>query len=100
MRGVHYFLVALGIAGANAAAIGSSKEKVCVPKSSSKPSSVRPSPSAPPCVNSPTDRQCWGIYDINTDYNNVVPDTGNTAEVISPSFFLAYPVSTGSLWKM
>lgn len=35
------------------------------------------------CVNSATDRTCWGDYDINTDYYNVVPNTGNTVEVNS-----------------
>lgn len=33
------------------------------------------------CVNSPENRQCWGEFDINTDYNVVVPDTGTTVEV-------------------
>jgi len=38
------------------------------------------------CVNSPTNRQCWGEYNINTDYYQVTPDTGVTAEVSSHCF--------------
>lgn len=38
------------------------------------------------CVNGPQDRQCWGEFDINTDYNKVVPDTGTTVEVNQPLF--------------
>jgi hypothetical protein len=34
-----------------------------------------------PCVNSPQNRQCWGEFDINTDYYEVTPDTGRTVEV-------------------
>jgi hypothetical protein len=50
------------------------------------PSSTRSYPSARPsstgyCVNSPSNRQCWGQYNINTDYNQVIPDTGVTQEV-------------------
>lgn len=33
------------------------------------------------CVNSATDRSCWGDYDTSTDYYNEVPDTGVTVEV-------------------
>ena len=66
------------------------------PASSRNPHSIRPSSSAPlsstkpissahpshsACVNSPTDRQCWGKYDINTDYYQNTPDTGVTREV-------------------
>lgn len=32
------------------------------------------------CVNSATDRTCWGDYDITTDYATTVPDTGVTRE--------------------
>jgi hypothetical protein len=32
------------------------------------------------CVNSASDRSCWGDYDLSTDYYNVVPDTGVTRE--------------------
>ncbi|KAI5851628.1 Cupredoxin [Morchella snyderi] len=32
------------------------------------------------CVNSATDRSCWGDYDTSTDYYNEVPDTGVTVE--------------------
>jgi hypothetical protein len=43
-----------------------------------------PSPSQPShtqCINSPTDRQCWGEFDINTNYYEITPDTGRTVEV-------------------
>lgn len=53
-------------------------------KSSHAPSSHAASMSARPsgyCENTPTDRQCWGEYDINTDYNNFTPDTGRTVTV-------------------
>lgn len=33
------------------------------------------------CENTPTSRSCWGNYNIDTDYYNVVPDTGVTREV-------------------
>lgn len=33
------------------------------------------------CAHGPTSRQCWGNYDINTDYATVTPDTGVTREV-------------------
>jgi hypothetical protein len=33
------------------------------------------------CVNSPENRQCWGEFDINTDYYAITPDTGRTVEV-------------------
>ncbi|KAL3465712.1 Cupredoxin [Aspergillus heterothallicus] len=29
-----------------------------------------------PCENTPTTRNCWGQYNLNTDYYNVVPDKG------------------------
>ena len=32
-------------------------------------------------LNSPDNRQQWGDYDINTDYNFIVPDTGVIREV-------------------
>lgn len=35
------------------------------------------------CVNSPNDRQCWGEYNIDTNYYETTPDTGETREVIS-----------------
>lgn len=40
-----------------------------------------PDTSSQECVNSPTNRQCWGMYDISTDYYSVTPDTGHTVEV-------------------
>ncbi|KAH7041161.1 multicopper oxidase-domain-containing protein [Microdochium trichocladiopsis] len=33
-----------------------------------------------PCENSPTSRQCWGQHSINTDWYEVVPETGATRE--------------------
>lgn len=32
------------------------------------------------CENSPTSRSCWGQYNIDTNYYDVVPDTGVTRE--------------------
>ncbi|KAF1813390.1 hypothetical protein P152DRAFT_395179 [Eremomyces bilateralis CBS 781.70] len=32
------------------------------------------------CENSPTSRECWGQYSIDTDYYTVFPDTGVTRE--------------------
>jgi len=46
--------------------------------------STQPSSSA--CSNGPEDRQCWGEFDINTNYYDVTPDTGNTVEVITLLF--------------
>lgn len=34
-------------------------------------------------LNTPQNRQCWGDYDIHTDYYEVTPDTGRTVEVFS-----------------
>jgi hypothetical protein len=33
------------------------------------------------CENTATSRSCWGDYNIDTDYYDVVPDTGVTREV-------------------
>lgn len=33
------------------------------------------------CENTATSRSCWGEYDVNTDYYDVIPDTGVTREV-------------------
>ena len=33
------------------------------------------------CQNTPTSRNCWGQYDIDTNYYTTFPDTGNTVEV-------------------
>ena len=42
--------------------------------------------SAQDCVNDATNRQCWngpwGNFDINTDYYQNTPDTGEIVEVI------------------
>ncbi|KAK3314568.1 Cupredoxin [Apodospora peruviana] len=32
------------------------------------------------CENTPTSRQCWGNFSIDTNYYDVVPDTGKTVE--------------------
>jgi FtsP/CotA-like multicopper oxidase with cupredoxin domain len=32
------------------------------------------------CINSATDRSCWGAYDLSTNYYDEVPDTGVTVE--------------------
>lgn len=32
------------------------------------------------CANSPSDRSCWGDFDISTNYYDFVPDTGVTRE--------------------
>jgi len=56
--------------------------------SSATPYSSKTRSSAPPsssgyCINSPTNRQCWGKYNIETNYYTTTPDTGNTVEVKS-----------------
>ncbi len=43
------------------------------------------------CENTATSRSCWGDYDIDTDYYNVIPDTGVTGEV---SFFVLFFASS------
>ncbi|KAL3485117.1 multicopper oxidase-domain-containing protein [Aspergillus germanicus] len=37
-------------------------------------------PAQTTCENTPTTRNCWGQYDLNTDYYNVIPDTGVVRE--------------------
>lgn len=32
------------------------------------------------CKHSPTSRHCWGKYDVDTNYYEVIPDTGRTVE--------------------
>jgi len=39
-----------------------------------------------PACNTPTNRQCWGEYNINTNYYTTWPTTGVTREVISQLF--------------
>jgi len=34
------------------------------------------------CENTASSRNCWGNYSIDTNYYNVVPDTGVTREVM------------------
>lgn len=36
--------------------------------------------SQPLCENTPTSRECWGQYSIDTDWYNVIPNTGVTRE--------------------
>jgi hypothetical protein len=36
------------------------------------------------CQNSATSRNCWGQYDINTNYYNTIPNTGVTVSVNRP----------------
>jgi hypothetical protein len=36
---------------------------------------------SPPSCNTPQYRQCWGEYDINTNYHVVFPNTNITREV-------------------
>lgn len=60
--------------------------------SSTQGHSIQQDPNSPPstlshrqissCENTATSRQCWGDYNIDTDYYNVTPDTGETREVI------------------
>ena len=40
------------------------------------------------CVNSPSNRQCWRDFDINTDCYANTPDTGQTVEVKASSIVL------------
>jgi hypothetical protein len=47
---------------------------------SSKTRSSAPASSSA-CVNSPNNRQCWGQYNIDTNYYTTTPDTGNTVDV-------------------
>ncbi|KAH8888457.1 hypothetical protein GQ53DRAFT_843425 [Thozetella sp. PMI_491] len=47
-----------------------------VPRSA-EPPSVSPRAA---CENTASNRQCWGDYDINTDWYSVTPDTGVTRE--------------------
>lgn len=60
------------------------KPSSATPYSSKTRSSAAPSSSGY-CVNSPTNRQCWGQYNIDTNYYTSTPDTGNTVEVTSSS---------------
>jgi hypothetical protein len=55
-----------------------------------------PSPSIR-CVNSPSDRQCWGEYNIDTNYYETTPDTGETREVIFPE--ISVNSSIGCKWR-
>lgn len=43
-----------------------------------------------PCINDPQNRQCWGTFDINTDYHEITPNTGNTVQVINVFIVTSY----------
>lgn len=47
---------------------------------STSPATISKSPAKRSCVNSASDRSCWGNYDTSTNYYDVVPDTGVTRE--------------------
>lgn len=66
-----------GVLGAPTTTGGSSPTSVQATASSAAASS---SNSTASCVNSASDRSCWGDYDISTNYYDVVPDTGVTRE--------------------
>ncbi|KAJ6089707.1 hypothetical protein N7467_004923 [Penicillium canescens] len=67
-------LLALAVAGATAISIPSSAIQ-------SPPLSVRDTGSLTKgCENGPTSRQCWGEYDINTNYYDTIPYTNRTVE--------------------
>jgi hypothetical protein len=91
MRGVAWLLLALGIVGVTAFPGDEKKHrrKVCSAKYTSTPTSTHSSqPSHTACVNCPTDRQCWGEFDIHTNYYENTPDTGVTKEVFIPDIML------------
>jgi hypothetical protein len=43
------------------------------------------SPSGRYCEHTATSRNCWGEYDVDTDYSEVFPDTGVIREVRNAS---------------
>jgi hypothetical protein len=43
-------------------------------------------PTTTPACNTPDNRQCWGEYDIHTDYSTVFPETNIIREVKGHSF--------------
>ena len=43
-------------------------------------------PTTTPACNTPDNRQCWGEYDIHTDYYTVFPETNIIREVKHQSF--------------
>jgi hypothetical protein len=40
-------------------------------------------PTSTSYTNGPQSRECWGEFDINTNYYDVIPNTGNTVEVLN-----------------
>ncbi|PGH13136.1 hypothetical protein AJ79_03843 [Helicocarpus griseus UAMH5409] len=48
--------------------------------SSSSPSAVVENRQTPACENTPTSRDCWGDYNIATDFHHEWPDTGEIKE--------------------
>lgn len=61
------------------------------PSSSRAYSSHGPHPTF--CPNTPKSRQCWGFYDVDTDYYKTTPETGRTVEV----FLYSHLKLTGSI---
>jgi hypothetical protein len=39
-----------------------------------------------PCEHAATSRECWGDYNVDTDYSKIFPDTGIVREVRNRSF--------------
>jgi hypothetical protein len=67
------FLAALYAAGALAATTATTTS------SNSRTSSTPTATSS--CVNAATNRDCWGDYNIDTNYYTTTPDTGVTVSV-------------------
>lgn len=45
------------------------------------PGALGAEPRQAPCENTPTSRNCWGNYSIDTNYEETWPNTGVTREV-------------------
>jgi hypothetical protein len=80
-------MLALGVVGVTALPGDNLRRRngICSAKHTTSPTTTSHSvvPVHTPCVNCPTDRQCWGDFDINTNYYQNTPDTGVTKEVYS-----------------
>jgi hypothetical protein len=89
MRGGAWLLLALSVVGVTALPGDKLRRRngICSAKYTTTPTTTSHSattvPVHTPCVNRPTDRQCWGDFDINTNYYQNTPDTGVTKEVYS-----------------
>jgi hypothetical protein len=46
------------------------------------------------CENTATNRQCWGEYGVDTDFYEVVPETGVTREVRRYIYIYIYIIET------